>query len=639
MGVDAAGLFNAISSTFVIIGLGYFLPALGWLPKDVGKSLSPLVGKLLLPCLLFLETSTLDLGSIRWSLVGAIVLAKMIACTLALLMWRLFDKTLERTTNAAMAAIFIGNQNDLAMGLAVVPVLFPAYKCYLYVLAIYNLVVIVPACIVLIEVSQSRRAPHASSSCKKSAVRTLFNPLVFSSIIGLLYKIVLSSHVEGGLPTFVSTPLETVKAAFPCCALFLVGHGLLVKGANSDGDNSFWGPLFLAGVKLVFTPICTQLCIRALTSSCSDTDLEFGYLYGTLPAAPSTIVVASGLGLPVQSLCRSTLFSIAAWAPLCFIGAIVFASNLNEQLEESIRVECIASNVLSIMSLLLSLWSIIPSGAWRTFSMTLPFIMIQLAFHSGDLACRFGLDSNSLFFVLCCFRLGVMYFGCLFAFECVGVRARWLLVMSVAACLAIPAIVIPYAGSPEPLYKGRCWWRSYKQEQCEVYFYAAITAVMFALVLYVAKLRRMNTQHTDVDHGVSELTSIEGQSEILMADQMSGDASSLVTSCFPTILEKREERQSAPTAIWLVQALSMVGISSFLYFVLLVLVDDNNRGAAGFSVILLLQSAMASGMGFFFCLVLFQKGAQTQCFRFIRRRFAVSCPIFFEADIRIAWSP
>lgn len=688
MAVDVGKLFNAIFSTFAIIALGYAMPASGWLPKDVGKGISPLVGKLLLPCLLFEATATLEIDDINWRLVGAIAVGKVITCVGTVIVWRLFDHSDERKGSAALAGIFVGNQNDLAMGLAIIPVLFEEFTEYLYVFAAINLVLVVPAGIVMIELSRRGEAIPSSGgmqrqvsdglnkdSCCQILVRVLLNPLVVSGFCGVIYKLVVSSHVDGGLPEFAKMPLTTAKNAFPCCALFLVGHGLLATG-DTQVEQSWLAPMFLTAVKLLFTPICMQLCIRQIVGS-DDASLQFGYLYGTLPTAPSTIVIASSLGLPVQSLCSSILLSTAAWAPLCFVGAIVFTTGINDQLEKALHYECIACDVLSIIGLFSLLASVLPTGAWKRCYMLLPLVAAQMIFSSLDLGCRLSPGSVSeIGFVLSsCARLCVVSFGILLIMECLGPPIagcpKYAIVGTVVSIVTVPLIVVlPHRKNvtPDlPPYAEKCWWRSPEQEHAELFFFVGIFIAFWLLVLCVARRRRQVTR--DYPAAVESSANADGVPVVLNVSmpRLTEDVSTHHTTTTsenltPTDRDGRQEGSGiqearkeahlslfssaldhsswhehllpcATNSTWFVQLLSLVGVLAFFYLVILLLVDSNNKGQAGFAVVLLLQCILANAWGFFLAVILLWNTGVLQWFKHSLRR--ACCPSLFEGDLRV----
>jgi len=108
--------------------------------------------------------------------------------------------------------------------------------------------------------------------------------------------------------------------------------------------------LYLTVLKLVITPIIMQTTMKLLGKK--NEVLEFGYIYGTLPTAPSTIVVAAQSGMAIGTMCYAIAIGTLAWGPLCFVGAIIFNSGLDEQSEEGIKYVSLVGDVLSILSIL-----------------------------------------------------------------------------------------------------------------------------------------------------------------------------------------------------------------------------------------------------------------------------------------------
>jgi len=147
-----------------------------------------------------------------------------------------------------------------------------------------NLLVVVPAGMTIIFAF----APNIEDRrIGKVASEALLNPIVAASVVGLAVNLIKGSHP---LPEVLSMTVDIPASAFSCCALFMVGHGIL-EATTVGGDASIREAIFLALLKLLIMPIALQTALKFYNQS--DEILEFGYIYGTIPTAPSTIVVAA----------------------------------------------------------------------------------------------------------------------------------------------------------------------------------------------------------------------------------------------------------------------------------------------------------------------------------------------------------
>ena len=174
MTLDMAGssvavlFFNVLLATFCQIALGYILPSIGMLNQvAISQGLGPFIGKLVLPVLLFRSMSTIKFGELRLDIMLAMLIGKVImfTTTFALAMMvgtesRLVKSATEkgrRLKSAALSALFVVNQNELAVGLPVIPALFPVetypenFVNYLYVAVAMNLVIMLPIGVFWIE--------------------------------------------------------------------------------------------------------------------------------------------------------------------------------------------------------------------------------------------------------------------------------------------------------------------------------------------------------------------------------------------------------------------------------------------------------------------------------------------------------
>jgi predicted permease len=145
----------------------------------------------------------------------------------------------------------------------------------------------------------------------------LSNPLVAASLVGVLYNVLMGA---APLPRgAVSMSVEALCETFSFCALFLVGNGCIGSGTSLRGRGVF-KPAFLTLAKILITPILMQAIFVVLNRALSELPAAgegtargggqgpanrtqqanrtqhvqaFMYIYGSLPTAPSTLIVAN----------------------------------------------------------------------------------------------------------------------------------------------------------------------------------------------------------------------------------------------------------------------------------------------------------------------------------------------------------
>ena len=281
---------------------------------------------------------------------------------------------------------------------------------------------------------------------------------------------------------------------------------------------------------------------------------QFGYIYGTLPTAPSTIVVATQCDLPdVAFLSAATMLATAAWAPLAFIGAVVFSTGLSSPIEADIQSLCICCDSFSAACVFWLLGSAYSRGTFHRVRMLVPLVVCQLCTNIGDSNCRFFFGGNEeqayWFFIVETFgRMGVVSFGCLLLAEGAGFlgggcrsnsghrhphqvaapgaaagdevtsslseragaspgrrvwrsgRRRGALptdsrTASAGFLFTLPFVLTYIAwhlddhGAEQPFVK-RCWWRSLKQEKVELVLYSAWLVLLFCFGAIIAIAQR-----------------------------------------------------------------------------------------------------------------------------------------------------
>eukprot|EP00746_Dinoflagellata_sp_MGD_P145281 gnl/MRDRNA2_/MRDRNA2_77913_c0_seq1.p1 gnl/MRDRNA2_/MRDRNA2_77913_c0~~gnl/MRDRNA2_/MRDRNA2_77913_c0_seq1.p1 ORF type:complete len:691 (+),score=74.34 gnl/MRDRNA2_/MRDRNA2_77913_c0_seq1:279-2075(+) len=525
----------------------------------------------------------LDVSSIQWTIVGALAAGKLAMFTLTAALWWVFDRHQDRWRNASLAAIFVANQNDIAVGLAVIPELFPPkmnpdhpehFESYLYVAVAINLALVVPIGMVMLSLTD--RGPRAQPVLQTLG-RVFLNPLVVASLGGILYNVLARYWMWSKMPDALLMPLTMAANAFPCCALFLVGHGMVGQISAITGSE-FLKPLSLVMMKLIISPIVFQSAMRLVGGSTAN-ELQFAYIYGTFPPAPSTIVIAAQYSAPVNVLCAAIVLGTAVWGPLCFTGAIIFNTGFNTDVEMWVRTICIASDVASLCALLWFLLGFYVARAWPRYWLIIPLVLCQTAYSSADIACRNHVPGA--YHVANVSRLAVTCFSVLQVLECCIDFAISKLCAFTAVGVGLSASVllaVPFWSSVNtvPAHLDRCWWRWPAQERAELFFHCAMLLLLLTASAWsqIKGMQRGSDFEAPLSHNSLANPSAEA----------SGDRSTAGTI--------NSRRVTLPL-------LSVVALQMGCHTFLLAGVNKDNTGEGGFAIILMLECIFVCGFGFF----------------------------------------
>ena len=129
--------------------------------------------------------------------------------------------------------------------------------------------------------------------------------------------------------------------------------------------HGMFKPTLLTLFKVYLTPIVMQEIMRLVSTMMHSTNTDaaarlnisnddrlkhiqsFIFIYGGLPAAPSTIVIANQYGLGISSeLSASVLLATVAWGPLTFAGYLI----VNADTADVLAVIDSTSEVLNVCS-------------------------------------------------------------------------------------------------------------------------------------------------------------------------------------------------------------------------------------------------------------------------------------------------
>lgn len=234
------------------------------------------MGTFALPSLIFISLSEINLGTVNWKFLYAILISKSIAFFSVMLITLLVVRPLN-FGKAGILAIFCTQSNDFAIGFPIVDALYskyhPEYAALIYLMAPISLAILNPIGYVLMEITNlqnkdrdqgnttaTARCPAAEITEENSRRRVLrgkclviiktiksifMNPILLMTLLGVLGRLIFTN----GLPVFMSSILRVLGNSFAGTALFLLGVRMVGKAHKLQGSG-FLLPGILIIVKL-----------------------------------------------------------------------------------------------------------------------------------------------------------------------------------------------------------------------------------------------------------------------------------------------------------------------------------------------------------------------------------------------------
>ncbi|XP_050299819.1 integral membrane protein GPR155 [Anthonomus grandis grandis] len=346
VGAAIENLYPALLQCFAIILSGYAAGRMNWISETESKGMNTFVGTFSLPALIFMSLAELDLSSVNWMFLVAILLAKSVVFFAVIVVTLLVGRPLN-LGRAGIFAIFCTQSNDFAIGYPIVAALYksthPEYASYLYLVAPINLAILNPLAFVLMEIHKKRalqedeeallnqevvsinssECAHHRKRCKMVVTvmkNIFFNPIIFMTILGIAGNVIFKHQV----PVYFAGILNGLGSAFSASSLFLLGLRMVGKIHKLTGATLVV-PGILIMVKLIALPLITREVVNVLHSgynSSETLDLStYGFFYGTFPTAPGVFVFAGQYMIDIDLIANAMVACTFLSAPLMFISA------------------------------------------------------------------------------------------------------------------------------------------------------------------------------------------------------------------------------------------------------------------------------------------------------------------------------
>ncbi|CAB4003876.1 Hypothetical predicted protein, partial [Paramuricea clavata] len=260
----------------------------------------------------------------------------------------------------------------------------------------------------MMEFSRQRSRDTAASfrgTLFKTIKSVLLTPVVLASIFGIAANKIFNEELPRGL----DEPLETLSNAFGAAALFYLGLSVVGKIRTKVG-MIIMVPLSLGVAKVVILP----LIIRGLCTSFNvggDKMQEdwstFGFLYGTIPPAPPTVIYAAAFGIQEDMVAFGLVMSTMFSAPVMFSSSkMSTVRNMNSTNIEYRNLLADTRNDISFVAIAIACWVIMVLFLSRRYkspphSYTICLVLSQL------LLCFSFVLTKSDSFINCCKGLEV----------------------------------------------------------------------------------------------------------------------------------------------------------------------------------------------------------------------------------------
>lgn len=377
-------LASVLLMCFGLILLGYASGKFGIISDVESNGLKDFVTYFSLPALIFFSLARCDFSQIDWNFVLAVLAAKLIVFLVVVIVTLVTTKP-SNIGKAGLFGLFVTQSNDFAMGYPLFVSLYrDTYKNfpdYLYVLAPLQLVVINPCSIFMMDFhkvrqqsSQNIRPLHMLIKVTK---RTFLNPIIFMTLSGIVWNLTIGPEV----PLIIQGLIKTLGEAFTPTSLFLLGLTIVQEASAIKGFSKFVVPCTLTGVKLIVLPLLLRTIIQYIVQG-SEAQVSaisnFGFLYGTIPTAPTAILFALTYNISSWVMSSGLIISTIISAPLMFVSAVMVripdstVETFQRDLHQSIQI-------ISLISIPCSIWTLTVffcGRKWTSITHRITFLLI-----------------------------------------------------------------------------------------------------------------------------------------------------------------------------------------------------------------------------------------------------------------------
>jgi predicted permease len=307
---------NTVLPVFIVIAAGALLRRFHFFGDDFARGLAKLVYYVGLPALLFYKMAEAQFVFSHAAKTYLVVLCGMAACLIAAYAVSKAMKLGRAATAAFVQGSFRGNLAYIGLPIVVYGAAYSQQPDSDQVAFIEALVLgmTVPVYnVVAVIVLLTARQKLDGSAAKRILIETARNPLVISSVVGIVYSLAV-----GSLPSFVDRTFSALaQMALP---LALLSIGASLAGPLHTGRAL---PAVVASViKVALAPLVGLLILALLGASAAEKLVAMVFL--ACPTAVSSHIYSQQLNadeqLSASIVLMSTLFSIASLSAAVLVG-------------------------------------------------------------------------------------------------------------------------------------------------------------------------------------------------------------------------------------------------------------------------------------------------------------------------------
>lgn len=356
-------LVTSLGLAFFAIIAGAVLGRGGIVPLAAKKGISPALGKVCLPALLFHGMALTDLSTVPWAFFGAQTMAKLLVCGLVFLSSTRGAVRAGRRSlaKAGVFMLFTTRSAVWSLGLPIFKAIWPlsgppsAGVDYAmnkrindlpFVCAPTDNILIMPLALVLIQAGNLPQDKSLGAREMRAVMgRVAKTPAVVLVMLGLLSTLVLGPN---GLPPFVVACFEFAAAPYAFLSLFSIGLSLAAGTVHLDGFDEVRRPALLISAKLLLLPAIIATFTQVITH---DNELSyFGFLYGAMPTTAAVAIFAGESGVSQKLLTSSILWCTIASGPLLLVTGLRAHSSSSSFLgEPGFRIALDAMSMVALV--------------------------------------------------------------------------------------------------------------------------------------------------------------------------------------------------------------------------------------------------------------------------------------------------
>ena len=405
-------LASVLLQCFALILIGYLSGRFGLITERESRGLSAFVTYFSLPALIFQSLSTSDLSHINWYFVLSLLTSKTLVFISVVIITAILTKP-SNLGKSGLFGIFCTQSNDFALGYPLLASLYgksnPEFARYLYVLSPIQLVLLNPIGLFLMEIHRHYRTERIpNNNYLKILIKVLKqiikNPIIFMTFLGILWNLLFGPR----MPPLLQPFFEVLSNSFSATALFLLGLNLLGKFKTfTASSHILLVSLVLVMTKILILPLLNRVIIQNVMNSEDNQTLElsnFGFLYGTIPSAPTVFIFSLQYEFGVSSTIVSTamVMSTVLSAPLMFVSANMIRLTNNtlpvNAFHNDLGQTMSYSSLISILCVIMTLTVLICGHKWRslTHRCTIALAVSQLMIGIGGYLWSYIDNSQSL---------------------------------------------------------------------------------------------------------------------------------------------------------------------------------------------------------------------------------------------------